>query len=396
MVPLKTPLNAKQVASVNEPGRYRVGQGLYLVVSPGLTKSWVLRITVGDKRKDYGLGSYEYVGLAQARQLAESYRIKLDDGQDPRVKERPREIPTFAVAARKKYEANFPGWRKHRHNAEWLKSLERHAFPKIGELPISEVSQQDVLSVLEPIWGVKTETARRVRQRIRATFAWAMAQGIPVANPAGEVIDAALPPMPTVQKHMRAVPYEDVAAALQVVEDSLASEASKLCLKFLVYTAARSGEARGAKWDEISLNRKEWKIPGHRMKRGIEHRVPLSAPARQLLNRAELLKDDTGLIFPSPSGRMLSDSTLSKLLRENQVPEVPHGFRSAFADWADEVAESDDVVSETCLAHVVGSSQRRAYKRSDLFERRRRLMEQWGTYLTPAEGSVEYTVARVD
>ena len=227
---MKPQLKAEQSRAVNEPGRYRVAEGLYLAVSPGGTKSWVLRMMVRGKRKDYGLGTYPRVGLSQARKLDEARRIEIAEGKNPHRRKEVRQIPTFAEAARATYEANLPRWREHRQNSEWIRSLERHVFPKLGKIPINEITQQDVISVLQPIWGMKKETVRRVRQRIRATFAWALAQQFVDRNPAGEAIDAALPPMPKAQEHMRSVPYQDVAQALKVVEDSRASEAVEFCL----------------------------------------------------------------------------------------------------------------------------------------------------------------------
>ena len=216
--------------------------------------------------------------------------------------------------------------------------MERYAFPILGNMRVDRVSRGDVLDVLTPIWGTRPETARRIRQRIRTVMRWAMAYGFIETNPAGEAIDGALPPMPKLKAHFRALPYREVGVALETVEASKASIASKLCLRFAVLTAARSGEARGALWSEIDRDGALWTIPAGRMQGGMEHRVPLSTAALTVLSEARWLRDESNLIFPSPSlpGRSLSDMTLTKILRTTGLAEraTVHGFRSAFRDWA--------------------------------------------------------------
>ena len=205
-------------------------------------------------------------------------------------------------------------------------------------------------------------------------------------NPAGEAIDGALPPMPKVKAHLRALPYPEVRAALKVVEDSQASLAAKLCFRFLVLTAARSGEARGASWDEIDLQGKVWRLPAQRMKAGMEHRVPLSQQALDVLSETSALRDESDLVFPSPlkEGAPMSDMTLTKVLRSVGLAEraTVHGFRSSFKSWTLEQTDIPWAVSEAALAHTLGNSTEQAYARSDLFERRRALMQQWADYLT--------------
>ena len=253
-------------------------------------------------------------------------------------------------------------------------------------MPVDRIAREDVLQVLTPIWGVRMETARRVRQRIRTVLRWSMAHGYVEHNVAGDAIDGALPPMPRLRAHLRALPYQEVAAALATVDASGASLSSKLCLRFLILTAARSGEARGATWDEIHNDVHEWRIPGSRMKAGLEHRVPLSDAALEVLERAQVLHDESSLIFPSsvkPRNPM-SDMTLTQVLRKTGLAEraTVHGFRSAFRDWAAERTSAPRAVMELSLAHSVGSSVEQAYARSDLIEKRRTLMQHWADFLT--------------
>ena len=201
------------------------------------------------------------------------------EGRDPLAEKRALKMPTFKEAAHIVHEANKPRWRNPSHIAGWIQTLQRHAFPKLGPILLDKIDRRDVLEVLTPIWTTRPETARRVRQRMRTIFRWAMAHDFMESNPAGEAIDGALPPMPKVKAHFRSLPYQEVASALETVEASQASLASKLCFRFLVLTAARSGEARGTTWNEIDLQDKVWRIPGGRMKGAAEHRVPLSRQA---------------------------------------------------------------------------------------------------------------------
>ena len=295
-------------------------------------------------------------------------------------------MPTFREAAGIVHEANKPRWRNASHIASWIQTLERHAMPTLGNTPVDRIDRGAVLRVLSPIWTTRPETARRVRQRMRTVFRWAMAHGFMETNPAGEAIDGALPPMPKVKAHLRALPYREVGSALETVEMSQASVPAKLCFRFLVLTAARSGEARGATWDEIDLQGHEWRIPSARMKAGMEHRVPLSGQALDVLVEASALRDETGLVFPSPlkPGSPMSDMTLTKILRSIGLADraTVHGFRSSFKNWTLEQTDTPWAVSEAALAHVLGNSTEQAYARSDLFERRRTLMQLWADYLT--------------
>ena len=379
-------ISSQSVKALREPGRYSDGRGLHLYISKAGRKSWVLRITIDGRRRDIGLGGFPSVSLAGAREKAADNRAAVAEGRDPLAEKHAPAMPTFGEAALAVHEANRPRWRNGRHIASWMQTLERHAMPTLGDTPVDRIDRGDVLQVLAPIWTTRPETARRVRQRMRTVFRWAMAHGFMEANPAGEAVDGALPPMPKVKAHLRALPYREVGSALEIVEASQASIPAKLCFRFLVLTAARSSEARGAVWDEIDLQDRVWRIPSERMKAGIEHRVPLSGQALDVLGEASALRDETGLVFPSPlkPGSPMSDMTLTKVLRSVGLAEraTVHGFRSSFKNWTLEQTDTPWAVSEAALAHILGNSTKQAYARSDLFERRRALMQLWADYLT--------------
>ena len=379
-------LSATRAKALKDPGRYSDGGGLHLYISKAGRKSWVQRITIDGRRRDLGLGGFPSVSLALAREKAAEKRAAVAEGRDPLADKRSPAMPTFREAARAAHEANRPRWRNTKHITSWMQTLERHAMPKLGNIPLGRIDRGEVLRVLTPIWTSRPETARRVRQRMRTVFRWGMAHGFMDSNPAGEAIDGALPPMPKVKAHLRALPYQEVGAALETVEGSQASIAAKLCFRFLVLTAARSGEARGARWDEVDLQEKVWRIPSVRMKAGKEHRVPLSGHALELLGEASEMRDESGLVFPSPlkPGAPMSDMTLTKVLRATGLAEraTVHGFRSSFKNWTLEQTDTPWAISEAALAHILGNSTEQAYARSDLFERRRTLMQQWADYLT--------------
>ena len=246
---------------------------------------------------------------------------------------------------------------------------------------MDRISPADVMEVLLPIWSTKRETARRVRQRIGAVMKWAVAQGYREDNPAGDAISAALPKNSVRHQHQRALPHAQVAEALARVRASKAHWATVMAFEFLVLTACRSGEVRGARWKEVDAAAATWTVPPSRMKAKLEHRVPLSDRAVAVLDEAREIADESGLVFPSPTGCVLSDSTLSKLLRELGIGAVPHGFRSSFRDWAAECSDARREVCELALAHVNSDRVEAAYRRSDLFERRRELMADWADYV---------------
>ena len=379
-------LSAVRVQSLKEPGRYTDGTaGLQLYVSKSGSRAWVQRITIAGRRRDIGLGGYPAVSLAKARKKALANSEVVADGGDPLAAKHQVKAkkPTFREAAQTVHKLNLPRWRNAKTASNWLQTLERHAMPYLGNMPVDEIGREDVLRVLTPIWTSRPETARRVRQRIRATLRWAQAHGHVEVNNAGEAIDGALPKLPAVKEHYRSLPYQDVASALRIVDATKASMAARLCLRFLVLTTTRSGESRGARWDEVNLDAKTWTIPLHRMKTHAEHRVPLSRQALKVLRQAETLRDDSGLVFPSPmKPGAMSDMTLTKLLRTTGLAAstTVHGFRSSFKGWCMEAGASWEA-SETALAHTLGDQTVQAYARSDMFERRRTLMQTWGDFV---------------
>ena len=381
-------LSAAFVKTVRDPGRYGDGRGSHglslLVKSTStdrMSKTWSQRLRIDGGLVSIGLGMYPIVSLSEARAKALDNRRAVEQGRDPRVTV--TGVPTFSQAADKVIALHAETWRDGGKSAkQWASSLNAYAMPTLGRRPVDAITTAHVLAVLMPIWNEKRETARRVRQRMSAVFQWAVAAGLRSDNPAGDAIGAALPRGGNGVKHHTALPHADVGDALAKVRESGAYLTTKLAMEFAVLTAARSGEVRGATWAEIDLEAATWTIPASRMKAGREHQVPLSAPALAVLEQASLLRDDSGLVFPSTRGREISDSTLSKLLRELGIAAVVHGFRSSFRDWAADTGQGRDV-AEAALAHTVRDATEAAYFRSSLFERRRELMEAWSKYIKP-------------
>ena len=385
-------LTVARVRSLSRPGRYGDGGTLFLVVAPGGSKNWVQRVTIEGRRRDLGLGGWPVVSLAKARQRAFANRVAIADGLDPLARKRRPRTPTFREASERALEANRPRWRNNKTADNWTTTMDKYVHPVFGDRPVNLIGREDVLRVLTPIWTAKPEIGRKVRQRIRATLAWAQAHGHVEHNIAGDAIDGALPSLPAVKAHLRALPYREVGAALETIEASRASVSAKACLRFVVLTACRSGEARLATWDEIDLEAREWRIPESRMKAGVAHRVPLTDAALDVLESVRPLRGSAGLLFPSPSrpDKTLSDMTLTKILRDTGLADraTVHGFRSAFRTWASERTSAPHAVCEMALAHRVGSDVERSYARSDLFDKRRGLMDQWARYVTGAGAKV--------
>ena len=367
--------------------RYGDGNGLYLLVKPGPRgggKSWVQRIAVHGVRRDLGLGSADLVTLAEARQAAHDNRRLARAGGDPRAAGR-RVSPAFSEAAEAVIAMHRPAWKPGGGSEEqWRSSLETYAYPRIGRKPVHAIDAADLMAVLQPLWIPKHETARRLRLRIGQVMKWAIAQGYRSDNPAGDAVGAALPRVDARPVHQRALPYAEVGAALAAVRRTDAPPAAQLAFEFMVLCAGRSGEARCATWDEIDLDGAVWTIPAERMKAGREHRVPLSDRALEVLREAAAIQRGE-LVFPAPAtGRPLSVAAVGDVVRAARIDAVPHGFRSSFRDWAAERTETPRAVMEAALAHVVGNRAEAAYARSDLFERRRTLMQQWADYLAAA------------
>ena len=369
------------------PGRHADGNGLYLFVQPTGTLSWIQRLVIRGRRRELGLGSLSLVPLAEAREKALANRKLARQGGDPLAEKRRTEgIPTFAEAASRVLEQKQAGWRNRKHAREWLSSLKRVAFPRIGKVPVSEVTSADVLEILTPIWHRKAETARRVRLRLRAVLEWAVAMEYRIDNPCDR-IGPVLGVQQHVAQHMKALPHREVGAAIGTVRGSTALGAAKLAFEFLVLTAARWSEVRWAEWAEIDRSGRVWTIPARRMKTNRQHRVPLCGRALEILEEADALGEGAGpLVFTHGQGKPLDDKQLRWLLRELGIAAVPHGFRSSFRDWAGEETDHPREVIEAALAHVVRNRVEAAYARSDLFERRRTLMDDWARYLDQGMG----------
>ena len=369
------------VRSVNKPGKYGDLHGLILRVQPSGSKAWIWRGTVNGKRRDLGLGRYPYVSLAQARQQAFEYRKVALEGGDPTLL-RSGAVPTFATAVEKVIALHAGRWKSSTTESDWRSSLGTYVLPAIGSMRVDEITTADVMDCMAPIWNTKPETARRVRQRVARVMRWTMAQGYRQDNPAGDSVLAALPKQERRQKHHRALPHRDVAAAVGKVRAATHVDPTvRWAFEFVVLTAARSGEVRGARWSEIDFDMATWSIPAGRMKGGREHRVPLSGPVMEVLAEARRYSDSP-LVFPRLTGGQIPAWMLSKLPARVGIDSTLHGMRSSFRDWCGETGVAREV-AEACLSHRVGNAAEQAYARSDLLERRRELMEAWAQYATP-------------
>lgn len=378
-------LTAATIKNLKEPGFYGDGEGLYLKIDATGAKRWIQRIVIQGKRRDIGLRSLSLVSLAEAREVALENRKLARQGRDPIAEKRSSQsILTFEQASRRIHERDAPTWRNPKHAKQWLSTLEAYVFPFFGKKRMDLIGSADVREALDPIWQTRPETARRIRQRINVVFEWGISNGWRQDNPVTAASRGLAKQFRTV-KHMKWVPYTEVSKAIEVVQNSEASQSTKLAMEFLILTATRSGETRGARWSEISTDKKEWVIPAERMKAKRIHKVPLSERCLKILKEAKKLKgEDSDLVFPGTvKGKPLSDMTLSKLLKELRVDSVPHGFRTSFKVWAEEKTNFPPRVSEAALAHTIKDKTEAAYARTDLFEKRRELMNAWTDYLEP-------------
>ena len=379
-----------------KPGRYGDGDGLYLHVAPSGSKSWVQRVVIDGRRRDIGLGSYPTVSLLQARTMAAANRTAVSEGRDPLAeRQAAREaarnpvpsVPTFAEAAVRVIEFRRPAWSNPKHAAQWGSTLATYVFPFIGETAVDEITSKDVLAVLEPIWTTKPETASRVRQRVETVMDWVVTHGHRLDNPAGKALLKVLPPVNREPNHHPALHYSRVGWALAKVRESTSNLLTKLAFEFLVLTTARSGEVRKANWGEIIWDRRTWEISQIKMKARRFHRVPLSDRAMEILRETWPVTGPDGLIFPSePGGGVVSDMTYNMMMRRLDIPAVPHGFRSSFTDWAEELLEGYSSAADAALAHKEKGKTRQAYKRTDFFNARIELMQRWADYVANREG----------
>jgi integrase len=404
-------LSALEVRRLTKPGLHAVGgaTGFHLQVSETGARSWTLRIKIGDKRRDLGLGAFRDVPLAKAREKAREKREEIGKGIDPIAEKRALRAKLAAAAAKavtfdqcaaRVVEMKRAEFKSPKHAAQWPATLATYASPVIGSLPVDEIELGHISEVLTPIWTTKTETATRLRQRIEAVLDYATVHGLRSGpNPAAWKgnLDKVLAKPAKLKKvqHHRALAIDEMPAFVAALRqrDGVAAR----CLEFVVLTACRSGEARGARWSEIDFAAKLWTVPPERMKAGKPHRVPLSGKALALLEALPRIAG-TDLVFPAPrGGSQLSDVALLAVMRRMGVDAVPHGARSTFRDWCSERTAYPRDVAEMALAHPIGDKVEAAYRRGELLEKRRRMMADWAAFVMvprPGGGIVELALRR--
>ncbi|MFM9860609.1 integrase arm-type DNA-binding domain-containing protein [Pseudoxanthobacter sp. M-2] len=386
-------LTAVAVRKLTAPGRYGDGGGLWLQVTSTGSRSWLFRYMLRGRARQMGLGPVDLVSLSEARDAARDSRRLLLQGVDPidaRNADRQATMlqtargASFRECAERYIEAHQAGWKNPKHRAQWSSTLETYAFPVLGGLPVSDIDTGLVLKVIEPIWSTKTETAARLRGRVELVLDWAAARGYrDGANPArwrGH-LDKLLPAKSKVApvQHHAALPFKDIPALVASLRERDGTSAR--CLEAVILTAVRTSEALEATWSEIDLAEASWTIPARRMKGGREHRVPLSPRVVDILSA---LPREGEFVFPgAKAGRPLSNMALLTVLRRMGREDLTtHGFRSTFRDWAAETTAFPNEVVEMALAHAITSDVEAAYRRGDLFPKRRKLMEAWGMYCT--------------
>jgi integrase len=404
-------LSGLQVARAKGPGVLHDGAGLYLRLSAGGAKNWVYRYRFAGRQRDMGLGAYPAIGLAEAREKARKLKAEVREGKDPlegrtaaeaAQKLEALKAKTFREAAEEFISRNEAGWRNSKHRQQWRNTLATYAYPVLGDLPVAAVDAGLVVQVLDPIWAAKPETASRVRGRIEQILDAAKVRGWRDGpNPAQWKGNLAhlLPARSKVRKvaHHAALPYGALPGFLVALRGREGMSAR--ALEFAILTAARTGEALGARWGEINLAERVWTVPADRMKAGREHRVPLSDPALAVLDKVLPLAltrdgrpDPAAPVFPGPRRALpMSNMTMLMLLRRMEREDLTaHGFRSTFSDWAAERTNFPREVVEMALAHAIESKVEAAYRRGDLFEKRRQLMAAWARFcMSPqAKGEV--------
>lgn len=382
-------LGALEVKRLVTPGLHAVGTvaGLCLLVKPSGARSWVLRTMIGKRRAELGLGGYPTFTLAQAIDSARSILQKIKEGTDPVAERHVNRSAiewTFKRTALAYIEQHRPSWRNAKHASQWESTLEAYAYPVFGAKHVRDVSKGDVLAAIEPIWTTKNETAVRTRNRIELVLAYAVQreyrpEGLNPARWRGN-LDGALPKPSKVnnREHFEAVPIDDMHAFMQRLRgiEGLGARA----LEFSVLTVCRTGAVRLATWEEIDLQAAVWSIPGSKMKSGKAFRIPLSAQVIKLIKALPRF-ENVPLVFPGKANKPLSDMTLTAVMRRMGLTAVPHGFRSTFADWTSERTATPSEIREMALAHAIGDATEEAYRRGDLFEKRRELMSLWARFI---------------
>ncbi|MCL6741765.1 tyrosine-type recombinase/integrase [Sphingomonas sp. RB56-2] len=376
-------------AALSKPGRHMDGDGLFLVVGARGSASWVVRVQKGGRRRDFGLGSARKVGLSLARTRAAEVRSQVEAGLDPVVQRRKAAgIPTFRQAAALVHAEHKKTWRNGKHQAQWLRTLEVYAFPAIGDRLVSEIDGPTVRDLLGEIWLDKPETARRVRQRVGAVLDWAFSKGHRSEEAPMRSLSKGLPRQPKRAGHLAAMPFTDVPAFMTRLREK--ETFGRMALEAAILTAARSGEIRGATWSEVDLEKALWTVPAKRMKAGREHVVPLSPAAKRVFQRAAALRTEgSPFVFPgSRRNKGMSDNTLVKVLRDMDETVTAHGFRSSFRDWVSEETTFQGELAEAALAHTIENKVEAAYRRGNLLEKRRKLMDAWSSYCGNAGAKV--------
>lgn len=390
-------LTALQVKNA-KPGRHADGKGLYLLVRDTGSRSWLLRVMVDGHRRDYGLGSAADLSLADARDKAAEWRAIAKTGRDPsmvkraeeraKAREEAKASRTFKDAAADFMTAHGPSWGNPKHKGQWEYTLREFAYPKIGNEPVNDIDAPMIVDALMPIWLKLPETARRVRQRIGAVLDYAHARNWRDREAPMRAVLKALPKQTAQKQHFAAVPYADapgVVAQLRAAEHTI----GRAALEFAILTAARSGEVRGATWKEVDLEALTWTIPAERMKARKAHIVPLTPRAVEVLQSVKAMAGEPdALVFPGLRGKPLSDATMGKAQRLLASGTTVHGWRSCFRDWVAETTNFSGELAEMALAHTVASKVEKAYRRGNLLERRRELMNAWAAYLAGQSAAV--------
>ena len=390
---IKNKLTPLALKKINHPGRYSDGNNLYLKVEETGSKRWILRLTIKGRRRDMGLGSFSFINLQEARDLASHYNKLVKSGIDPiqdRLKEKGLET-TFKECVYKVHELNKPTWKTEIIGTQWINSFIHHVFPKIGHMAISEITSADIMKTLTPLWNTKHDTAKKLKQRLRVVFKWSKAQGLYTGDNPVELAEMALPKVKSSQRHFTSLPYNQLPGLIDQLKESSISLSNKLAIEFTILTASRTNEVLLAKYDEINLEDKLWIIPKERMKALREHMVPLSDRAIEIIKEVRKAYNQSDYLFPSEVNlnKPLSNNTMLFAIQKRlKINATMHGMRASFKNWASETTNFPNEVSEMALAHSISNKVEAAYRRGNLLEKRRLLMQCWSDYLNKQKGEV--------
>jgi len=389
----KNKLTSLAIKKLKTPGRYSDGNNLYLKIEDTGSRRWILRLTINGKRRDMGLGSFSFINLADARELASQYNKLAKSGIDPiqeRLKEKGQQI-TLKECTYKVHALNKPIWKTDLLARQWINSFEHHVFPIIGHLTISQIQSVDIMNVLTPIWNTKHDTAKKLKQRLRVVFKWCRAQGYFTGDNPVELAEMALPRLKLNKKHHKYLPYDQLPDFIKKLKDTPIILSNKLAIEFAILTAGRTSEILKAQWDEIDFSNKLWTIPKDRMKANKEHIVPLSDRSIAILKESQKHYPNAKYIFPSELNleKPLSSNTMLFAIQKRMNTNVTtHGMRTSFKVWASEVTNFQNEVSEMALSHSIPNKVEAAYRRGNLLEKRRLLMQCWADYLYKANADV--------